>query len=267
MMSRVFCPIGQKSPFLESFWYPMRYGGHEIIQIEAIGNMNSDDTLSTDNLSFENPMDSLAPTAQNILKTARRMVIEQGAGSLHLSAIAREAGESKASIGYHFGNKEGLLSAVVDSLVHDANRGIIEDTTAIPMGIERIDQYLESEREIIKDFNDSIGFFELFPKSLRNDEMRTSMAKLYQGYFETVMLALDAETTEERAALEPLAHLMIALVDGFSIQHVLDPEDPVLDEAIDLWGAFIRHHLRSIGMIPPDMHKNPEDALKGSTAP
>ena len=45
-----------------------------------------------------------------------------GFEALKLSAIAREAGESKASIGYHFGNKDGLVTALVDSLAHDANR-------------------------------------------------------------------------------------------------------------------------------------------------
>ena len=210
----------------------------------------------TTKLSFENPMDSLAPTAQNLLQAARRVVIEQGADALHLNTIAREAGESKGSIGYHFGSKDGLIALLVDSFVHDANRAIIEDTSVLPMGLERIDAFLESEREIIKDLDDTTGFFELFPKTLRNDQLRASIAALYRGYYETVMRALDADTEMERKDFEPLAHLMIALVDGFSIQYILNPDDAVLDDAIDLGGAFIRHYLRTVGKIPETMHKH-----------
>lgn len=209
-------------------------------------------------LSLENPMDSLGQTARNILRAAQRMVVERGAGSLHLSAIAAEAGESKGSIGYHFGSKDGLIAILVDSFVHDANRAVIEDTSTLPMGIERIDAFLESERGIIKDLDDTTGFFELFPKTLRNDQLRARIAELYHGYYETVMLALDVNTEIERKDFEPLARLMIALVDGFSIQYILNPDDEVIDDAINLGGAFIRHYLRSIGKIPETMHKYPE---------
>ena len=85
-------------------------------------------------LLLEDPMEALPPTAQRILAAAQRLLAGGGFEALKLSAIAREAGESKASIGYHFGNKAGLVTALVDSLAHDANRGLIEETAAVPAG-------------------------------------------------------------------------------------------------------------------------------------
>jgi len=60
-------------------------------------------------LLLEDPMESLPPTAQRILAAAQRLLASGGFEALKLSAIAREAGESKASIGYHFGNKSAVL--------------------------------------------------------------------------------------------------------------------------------------------------------------
>ncbi len=79
-------------------------------------------------------MEALAPTAQHLLAAAQRLLASGGFEALKLSAIAREAGESKASIGYHFGNKAGLVTALIDSFAHDANRGLIEDTGGLPKG-------------------------------------------------------------------------------------------------------------------------------------
>ena len=85
-------------------------------------------------LLLEDPMEALPPTAQRILAAAQRLLAAGGFEALKLSAIAREADESKASIGYHFGNKAGLVTALIDSLAHDSNRGLIEEPAAAPAG-------------------------------------------------------------------------------------------------------------------------------------
>ena len=88
-------------------------------------------------------MEALAPTAQRILAAARRLLVRDGFTALTLSAIAVEAEESKASIGYHFGNKDGLVAALVDSLTHDANRALIQECLSLPPGPARMQALLE----------------------------------------------------------------------------------------------------------------------------
>ena len=76
---------------------------------------------------------------------AQRLLAGGGFEALRLSAIAREAGESKASIGYHFGNKAGLVTALVDSLMHDSNRSLIEETLSVPAGEARVRALIDGE--------------------------------------------------------------------------------------------------------------------------
>ena len=186
-------------------------------------------------LLLEDPMEALPPTAQRILAAAQRLLAAGGFEALKLSAIAREAGESKASIGYHFGNKAGLVTALIDSLAHDSNRGLIEETAAVPAGEARVHTLIDGETRIAADAESFQSFFEILPQALRDPDLRERVAALYDGYRETVLRCLDAADPEAEAELRPFAMLMIAIVDGLAIQHGLDPEGADVAAATALW--------------------------------
>lgn len=194
-------------------------------------------------------MEALAPTAQRLLAAAQRLLTSGGFEALKLSAIARAAGESKASIGYHFGNKAGLVTALVDSFAHDANRGLIEDTGELPKGEERIHALIDGETRIAADAESYQSFFEVLPHALRDGDLRERVAALYDGYRETVLRCLDASDPAAKEQLRPFAMLMIAVVDGLAIQHVLDPDVADVAAATDLWERLVRPYLTEAGSL------------------
>jgi len=200
-------------------------------------------------LLLEDPMEALAPTAQRLLAAAQRLLTSGGFEALKLSAIARAAGESKASIGYHFGNKAGLVTALVDSFAHDANRGLIEDTGELPKGEERIHALIDGETRIAADAESYQSFFEVLPHALRDEDLRERVAALYDGYRETVLRCLDAADPAAKEQLRPFAMLMIAIVDGLAIQHVLDPDGADVAAATDLWERLVRPYLTEAGSL------------------
>jgi AcrR family transcriptional regulator len=194
-----------------------------------------------DPLLLEDPMDALAPTAQRLLAAARRLLVSGGFAALKLSAIAEEAGEAKASIGYHFGNKDGLVTALVDSLAHDANRALIEETASLPTRQERVQALIDGESRIVADAEAFQAFFEVLPQALRDADLRDRVAALYDGYRATVRRCLDAGANgDESADLRPFAVLMIAIVDGLAIQHGLDPDGADVRSAIKLWERLVQ---------------------------
>lgn len=186
-------------------------------------------------LLLEDPMEALPPTAQRLLAAAQRLLAVGGFEALKLSAIAREAGESKASIGYHFGNKDGLVAALVDSLAHDANRGLIEETAQVPAGESRLHALIDGESRIAADSESFQSFFAVLPGALRDPALRERVAALYDGYRKTVLRCLDADDATAHAELRAFAMLMIAIVDGLAIQHGLDPENADVHAATELW--------------------------------
>jgi AcrR family transcriptional regulator len=195
-------------------------------------------------LLLEDPMDALAPTAQRLLAAAQRLLASDGFEALKLSAIAREAGESKASIGYHFGNKAGLVTALIDSFAHDANRGLIEETGGLPKGEERVHALIDGETRIAADAESFQSFFDVLPHALRDEDLRGRVAALYEGYRDTVLRCLDAADPPATEQLKPFAMLMIAIVDGLAIQHGLDPDGADVAAATGLWERLVRPYLR-----------------------
>lgn len=200
-------------------------------------------------LRVQDPIESLPPTARRLLDAARRILERDGFSALTLSAVAKDADESKASVGYHFGNKEGLIVALVDSLVHEANRSLITETRRHPMGEERLRVLMEGERQIVEDTGGFVALLEILPYALREESLRRRVADLYSGYRDTVLDALEARDDPNHAALATFATLTIAVVDGLSIQHALDPERIDVEAAIALWLKMARCLLGEIGLV------------------
>jgi AcrR family transcriptional regulator len=198
-------------------------------------------------LLLEDPMESLAPTAQRLLAAAQRLLSSGGFEALKLSAIAREAGESKASIGYHFGNKAGLVTALVDALTHDANRGLVAEAASQPSAEARFRSLIDGETRIAADAEAFQSFFEVLPHALRDPDLRERVAALYDGYRETVLRCLEAEDDEAKRRLRPFAMLMIAIVDGLALQHGLDPDGADVAAATSLWEQLARPFLSGAG--------------------
>ncbi|HET6497616.1 MAG TPA: TetR/AcrR family transcriptional regulator [Coriobacteriia bacterium] len=200
-------------------------------------------------LRREEPIESLPPTARKLLDGARRILERGGFSALSLSAVAEEADESKGSIGYYFGNKEGLIVALVDSLVHDANRALVTETHRYPMGEQRLRALVTGERDIIRDTPGFLALLEVLPYAMRDDSLRERIASLYAGYRKTVLDVVDAADGPDEATLRPFAMLMIAMVDGLSVQYALDPGGADVDAAIKMWERMMRCLFQELGMV------------------
>jgi TetR/AcrR family transcriptional regulator, acrAB operon repressor len=195
-------------------------------------------------LPVSDPMEALGPTAQRILTAARRLLIEGGFRRLSLQTIATAAGESKGSIAYHFGSKEGLITALIDSLVHDANRALLVDTAGIASLEERLKVLVAVETRIAADRDAAMGVLEVLPYAMRDDKLRPRVAALYAAYRETVLACLRGSASVRPELLAPAA-LTIAVVDGLSIQLGLEPERTDVPACFEAFGEMVSLYLRA----------------------
>ncbi len=207
-------------------------------------------------LAVGDPLAKLPPVAQNILQAARRLLDRGGFDALRLQAIADEAGEAKGSIAYYFGNKAGLVAALVDCLTHDANLAVIETTADQPAGERRIHALVDAETRIAADVGSFRVFFEILPHVLRDEELRPRVARLYDGYRDTVLRSLEEPGPELSPRLRAHAMLTIAIVDGLAIQRSLDPDQVDIGAATELWERLLGASLAKVGDgsddLPPD---------------
>lgn len=189
------------------------------------------------------PLAELSPTALRILQAARRILSRDGFAGLTFEAIAAEAGENKALIAYHFGNKAGLLTVLVDSVVHDANAAMVSEILRLPAGSRRTQLLVNSHRVISADSQEYQLFFELVPHILRDPQLTPRLSDLYKWYRDLDAWALlPSREAQEDADLRALSALTVAVTDGLALQHASDPDFDIRP-AYDLWERLIRHVL------------------------
>jgi AcrR family transcriptional regulator len=204
----------------------------------------------------------MSPPALNILQAAQRVLVDKGFSGLTLRAIAAESGENSAMVQYYFGNKEGLVKAMIDSVFRDDQ----QDAAAAMSSVTSEDwlpRFVDGLRTISESRSFRV-FFDILPYALRNPGLRGRMARAYDSYrrIKRNWLCSEEETaagTDGAAAASPVgaagaphmdeallgaagdddalldapedddvlvgvAELMTAIVDGLAIQEAIDDD-------------------------------------------
>lgn len=196
----------------------------------------------------ENPLDSLSPSGKRILEAARRVVAAGGIGALSMQAVADEAGELKSTVAYQFGDKAGLISALLDSVIHDRDVMAAEVLDRLPTGSQRVHYLLRHQREVAATGEYWRLLFALVPEIAKDDRLRERYGELFRSYQRLDLMAIgigpDEEPTPEAQCF---ASLLLAVVEGFALQRELTPEGFDLDARFALWESIITPYIESLG--------------------
>jgi AcrR family transcriptional regulator len=177
-------------------------------------------------VTFEDPLSALPETARKLLVAAKDIIATEGFGALTLNSVSAASGENKAMIAYYFGNKAGLVAAVLDSVIHDeyiASQDRMKDVDPR----RRTQRLVEEMRRMDAAAEEFRVFFELLPHALRDETLRRRIALLYTWYWRVKLEWLGV--TDPSGALEDpellgLAQILSAVIDGLAIQAAIDPE-------------------------------------------
>lgn len=176
--------------------------------------------------TFEDPLTSLPQTAQNLLVAAKQTIADEGFEALTLKAVSERAGENKAMVAYYFGNKAGLIAAVLDSVIHDEYLDSLDRMKDVAPD-QRIPRLIEEMRRMAASVEDFQVFFELLPHVLRDDMLRRRLAMLVRWYWKMKLEWLGVRDGVDGLAdpdLLGVAQLLSAIIDGLAIQAAVDPD-------------------------------------------
>jgi AcrR family transcriptional regulator len=177
-------------------------------------------------LEFRNPLSDLPETARNLILSAKTIIAEQGFEALTLNRLAAASGENKAMTAYYFGNKAGLVAAVLDSVIHDeylASEARMKNLSAE----ELTPRVIEEMHGIVSSAEDFRVFYELLPRVLRDDVLRARMLPLYRWYWSVKLEWLgfgDDPAALDDPDLQGIARLLSAMIDGLAIQAMIEPK-------------------------------------------
>jgi AcrR family transcriptional regulator len=203
--------------------------------------MERDEASPSDSpMIFPSADQDLAPTARRLLEAARRLLERSGLRALTFEAIGREAGETSSLIRYHFGDKAGLLVALIDWVMHEELDQVRKLRSRASSEEDGVDVLLDICRGLVQDTTSSVAFFELLPQLLRDARAHARLADLYSEYRRVAGMPLMPEPGTPSADASTLAALSIAVTDGLMIQQLIEPGAVDMGRAFVLWEAFIQ---------------------------
>ena len=193
-----------------------------------------------------------SPTALRILDAAKKILSEKGYSKLTLQAIEEESGEYRALVAYYFGSKQGLVEALIDSLMDAEDEVLREHLEGIEEPEERVRTLIDEQRQISADWRGFRAFYELLPHIMRDDRLREDLAADYAKSRELDRQTLAAGRAGDGARgragggkdLHKLAALSVAIVEGLAVQYAADQEHFDHEGTCRLWEDMVLAYLR-----------------------
>jgi len=182
--------------------------------------------------------------------------VERGYEAMTLENVAAEAGVNKASIRYNFGNKAGLVTAVLDSYIHDECERLVATIKDVPPD-KVVDTAVAGMRNMLVEADNFSGYFDILPHAFREEELRERMLGLYKWWYlqNLAWLGLrDVPGVEQNETLVGLGELVCAVIDGLCIQAGLQPDGFDMGRALNVFGLLLRHsmdELRTVAGVAP----------------
>lgn len=178
-----------------------------------------------------------------LLEAARRLLLEKGFAATTARDLVAASATNLASIGYHFGSREALLSRALEDLFDDWTAVIagaaFSEEDAPPL--ERVAASwratmatLDEHRPLIRAFVEALAHAERSPEF--REQLREHYRRIRRHIAGLVEAALGPEATARGADPMIVSLYLIAVFDGLAIQSRLAPEDTPSGE--ELVGAL-----------------------------
>lgn len=86
-----------------------------------------------------------------ILAEALALLAEEGYPGVSISSVCKRAEVSPASLYHHFGDKAGLLAAMIERSIVDSIQGFVDVIEEAPRPIEKLKAFVEATRKVGKE--------------------------------------------------------------------------------------------------------------------
>jgi AcrR family transcriptional regulator len=187
---------------------------------------------------------------QTILDSAARLATVEGLAWLSIGRLAQVLGMSKSGLYAHFGSKEELQLATIETAVEIYNREIVEPALAVSPGIERVLRLCDAFFDFVGSGDFPGGCFFVYTSvdpANRRESIRTRLAdeqRAWLGFIEQLIgEAMAAGQLPAPADARRLAFELDAVMIGADANFALLGEPSYLDEG----RAAIR---RRLGVVP-----------------
>lgn len=186
------------------------------------------------------------PRRERILEAARTVLAEAGYERTTTRRIAEAAGVNIATLHYHFGTKEALLSEAVRGALREAEARLQRAIETAPTAVEALESAFHTTWVLVRERR-GIFRYDLAVRGFRDENARGEVNAVYEVYrrlFEQIV----ERHLSEGGRLAPgvsapqLSRHVVAAVDGTILQHLLTGDDAATQKGLDL----VRQHALSL---------------------
>ena len=138
-----------------------------------------------------------------VLDVAARLFREQGYGSVSLRKIAEAAGIKAGSIYYHFGSKDEIIAAVLDTGIRAVHEGMSQAVSALPEGTgaeailrAAIGAHLRALLDVSDYSSANVRIFGQVPQSVRDANLHARRA--YEAEWDNLLSRLQSDGALKR---------------------------------------------------------------------
>ncbi|MDQ1373561.1 MAG: hypothetical protein QOJ09_899 [Actinomycetota bacterium] len=166
-----------------------------------------------------------ADTRERLLRAAADLFARKGVDAVSVDAIADEAGRTSGALYDHFGGKQGLIAALVDTLRNELAAVIGGESETTDDPARRIDALWRN----FADHPDAQGGLwlllehELWLRAARDPALRGALAARYAAGRKGMTRAFAEWDVEPSVPAKALPSLVLALLLGLEMQRRLDP--------------------------------------------
>jgi AcrR family transcriptional regulator len=165
---------------------------------------------------------------EQLLVAARQLLEDKGYAHITARDLVAASGTNLASIGYHFGSKQGLLNAAL-GIVFEEWVAQLTEVALADSGVPPLERAHRAWAALLENLTGRrallVSFMEALAQADRDPQLRDQLAGMYAAVrarvSEIVSRALNTTPSDPRCTA--VASWMIAVCDGLSIQWLLDP--------------------------------------------
>ncbi len=173
-----------------------------------------------------------AESRKRLLQAAADLVGTGGYSRTSVDAIAKHAGVVKSALYWHFGNKNGLLMAALETYTGDWVTDVVAAVADATDPILRLDRLLHHVRELIveRPLSRRMVFSLLLERGQHDPECQRVIADLFRDMrdaLNTGFAQVLPTVTAER--LEIITDCLVAQLDGLFLRFIAEPNVARLD--------------------------------------
>jgi len=169
---------------------------------------------------------------ERILEAATELFATRGYAGAGVDRLAERSGIAKTAIYYHFGNKEGLLAAVLERTATQWIDGILQASRQAGDPIERLERALRGMRAMLEERPWIYNLFQILALEVADEkpEIRATLQKIIRRAREAISNGMREALGMDVPDADGVAGMMLAILDGVSLGMQIDPERVSLDQ-------------------------------------